>query len=326
MRLVFYRNKWAVEYYDGAERKRKSLGTRDRAEAEQKFALWRDIYERYRAGALGQVSDVLDGYQESLEGRPALARFKDIRKAYPKWLNELPVSSLTEAHCRQYSDLRAKAGRAQGTIWTELGYLRTALSWAEKRGLIDRSPPVWRPQKPRPKDRHLTRDEATRLIDSAVMPHVRLFIVLALSTAGRVGALVDLTWDRVDFANGVIRLDNPQKDSTAKGRATVPMTDRCRNALATAHKVSTTDHVIEWGGQPVKSIKKGFREACKRADLTGVTPHTLRHTAAVWMAEAEVPMEAIARYLGHTSTATTYRVYAKHSPSYLRKAASALEW
>jgi hypothetical protein len=37
------------------------------------------------------------------------------------------------------------------------------------------------------------------------------------------------------------------------------------------------------------------------------SPHVFRHTAAVWMAEADVPMEQIAQYLGHTSTRVTFR-------------------
>jgi hypothetical protein len=51
--------------------------------------------------------------------------------------------------------------------------------------------------------------------------------------------------------------------------------------------------------------------------------HTLlRHTAAVLMAENGVPMSEISQYLGHNSTETTERVYARYSPDYLRKAAA----
>jgi integrase len=50
----------------------------------------------------------------------------------------------------------------------------------------------------------------------------------------------------------------------------------------------------------------------------------MRHTAAVWMAEAGVPMPVIAQYLGHTDSRITERVYARFSPDYLRGAADAL--
>lgn len=43
------------------------------------------------------------------------------------------------------------------------------------------------------------------------------------------------------------------------------------------------------------------------------------------MAEAGIPMEEIAQYLGHANVEVTRKVYARYSPEYLRKAASALE-
>ncbi|WP_223814225.1 tyrosine-type recombinase/integrase [Roseicitreum antarcticum] len=87
-----------------------------------------------------------------------------------------------------------------------------------------------------------------------------------------------------------------------------------------------SDHVIEWGGKPVKSIKRGFASAVKNAKLSDVSPHVLRHTAAVRMAEAGRPMSEIAQYLGHTNTATTEKTYARYSPEHLRTAADSLEF
>jgi integrase len=119
---------------------------------------------------------------------------------------------------------------------------------------------------------------------------------------------------------------NPEgRTQTAKHRATVPMTGRVEAALKAAWEARTTDHVIEHGGAPVASIKKAFSAASQKAALH-VTPYTLRHSAAVWMAESGVPMEEIAAYLGHSDARTTFRHYARFSPDYLRKAATALDW
>ncbi|WP_407696212.1 tyrosine-type recombinase/integrase [Sphingobium sufflavum] len=54
--------------------------------------------------------------------------------------------------------------------------------------------------------------------------------------------------------------------------------------------------------------------------------HLLRHTAAIWMAEARTPMSEIASFLGHRDTTITARVYARYSPDYLAGAAQALTW
>lgn len=102
------------------------------------------------------------------------------------------------------------------------------------------------------------------------------------------------------------------------------MNETAASALEDARKGALTPHVIEWAGKRVQSVKKGVGAAGDRIGVK-VTPHVLRHTAAVWMAEAGIPMDEIAQYLGHSSPATTYRVYARFSPDYLQKAAKSLE-
>jgi integrase len=66
--------------------------------------------------------------------------------------------------------------------------------------------------------------------------------------------------------------------------------------------------------------------AARRAGLPHVSPHMLRHSAAVHMAEAGIPMSEIAQMLGHANSRITESTYARYSPTYLRKAASALEY
>ena len=87
------------------------------------------------------------------------------------------------------------------------------------------------PTKPASRTGHLSREEARRLIDAAHMPHIRLFLILALTTAGRAGAILDLTWDRVNLDKRTIDLRNPARGETNKGRAFVAMNDRAYEAL-----------------------------------------------------------------------------------------------
>lgn len=75
----------------------------------------------------------------------------------------------------------------------------------------------------------------------------------------------------------------------------------------------------------MKSIKKAIRKAAERSGVR-CSPHVFRHTAAVWMAQADVSMPKIAQFLGHTSTRVTERTYARYSPSFMKDAAAALEF
>jgi integrase len=92
---------------------------------------------------------------------------------------------------------------------------------------------------------------------------------------------------------------NPSEPNSKIG--IVDTRDRAYLALEEAARAALTDHVIEWDGKPVKSIKKAIRMAAKRSGISS-SPHVFRHTAGVWMAQADVPMQKISQFLGHTST------------------------
>ena len=67
-------------------------------------------------------------------------------------------------------------------------------------------------------------------------PHVGLFVVLVFATGARHTAVLDLTWDRIDFVRGTIQFDedlppDPMSKAWRKGRATVPMNRGARKAL-----------------------------------------------------------------------------------------------
>ncbi len=238
---------------------------------------------------------------------------------------DMAPSEITAENCRAYIAKRKKAGKQPGTYWTELNHLQIALNWAHKTRRIPHAVHIERPAKPPARDVRLTKQEARRLMECAKAPHVELAIALMLYTAARSGAVKELTWDRVNFETGFITLSTPDEFGRKKGRATVPMNADLRRRLEAAKKVAQSDHVIEWAGEPVKSLKRGFRRAAEDAGLEGVTPHTLRHTAASWMAQAGLPMTKIAAMLGHSDSRTTERIYARFTPGHLKEAADALD-
>lgn len=228
--------------------------------------------------------------------------------------------------CRKYIAKRKALGVSNGGIKTELDYLSTALRFGKKQKLYSgERPDITRPPAGRPRERWLTRDEAQKLVAGAQAFHIKLFILLSLSTAGRPSHILQLTWDRIDLQGRVCNLDDPNRDETRKGRARVPINDMALEALTVARQVAETQWVVEYNGGPILRVNKGVQEAARRARVKGVSPYVLRHTAGVWMAQAGVPMAEISQYMGHTTTAVTERVYARFHPDYLRRAGGALE-
>jgi integrase len=282
------------------------------------------------------IAVILGGY---LAAKKETARAYDTlevaAKPLQRHLGDLQPEHLTTERARFYhrrrqveghmvgpADKLRKKPTSDGTIIRELGVLRAALRWAKKeKWPIGELPYIEVLSQPPPLDRWLTRDEAERLLESATALHIQTFIALALHTAARSAALLELTWDRVDLVTGIINLGYGHRN---KRRGVVPINDALHPYLETARQAATSLYVVEYGGKPVASVKKAFKAAARRANIPDVSPHTLRHTSVTWMVMAGVPMPMIARYAA-MSLAMVEKRYGHHSPDWLRQAARALE-
>lgn len=314
-RLKLYRGTWYAVRREGGITRRASLRTKDRDVAARALKdLTIDV-----PGKL--IEQIVPAYitDKKEQGKRSWRSMQTAWRALKPTFGHLRPDQVTRLLCRSYAKARRKGGVNDGTIIKDLGVLKAALGWAKVAHLADFDMPLTPP----PRDRYLTRDEVELLAQAAETGHIELFVRLAWATAGRASAVLELTWDRVDFERGQIRLATGE--GGRKGRATVPMTDSLRKALLTAYSARTSDFVIEWGGKQVHSIAKGFRRATERAKLEDVSPHVLRHSAAVRMVEEGVDMYKVAQFLGHTDPRVTFRIYARFRPHHLADAAAALE-
>lgn len=320
-----FRGGFCVYWHAEGKRTRHQLKARTRAEAETEAI---DVYRREmfaKAEKGSTVASLWEAYCADLGDKPTATTMRYTGKAVLAHFGHYRPDQITTEMCRDYAATRDGKGISQGSVHTELGHLRSALAWAAKNRLIDAAPPIERPSKPTPKERYLTKDEVARLIEAASAPHIALAIHLLFGTAARVGAVLDLTWDRVDLDRRVINLRLPDA-RTRKGRAIVPINRGLLAALQTAKHGAVSDYVVEYAGSQVASIRKGFEGAVNRAKLSGVTLHTIRHSAAVAMVSAGVPIEKVAQYLGHSNPQITFSTYGRFSPGHLADAADVLDF
>lgn len=318
-RIKLYRGKfYAVWTNQHGQTERASLRTTDREEAERRLV---DFEREMTAPPGSTVGDYVKAYLDYKDGR-----IRDIVRLRGAWANAAPTfgalrpDQITPELCEEYANSRRAMGRSDGTVLKEINTIRQALNWNKVTGARFEAPSA-----PPPRDRYLTKLEARKLLDGCVQPHVRLYVLLALLTAARKSAILGLTWDRVDFDRERINL-TVVGEQNRKRRATVPINDQLMVELRAAYEARQTSYVVEYAGDRVLNIKKGFAGAARRAGLDELTPHDLRHTAAVWMAEDGVSMDEIAQFLGHSSPKTTFAVYARFSPTHLRKASKSLEF
>lgn len=317
--LVPHRGKFAVAIGRGKDRRRYSTGTDDPSLAR---VIAQQIWKKFNNPESDRLSDLWRTYLADRR-----ADRKDVSRQEYAWKHLGPFfgrrlgDDVSKESCREYAVLRKRFGAAPSTIQTELQYLRACLNLRYGRGHNR----VWLPSGSPPRDRYLTREELDQLLEHIATPHIRLFVILAITTGARMGAILELRWSQVDFKHRSVNFNAPWHEQSNKRRAEVPINARAFEALEEAARGALTEHVIEWDAKPVQSVKKAIRMAAVRSSVP-CSPHVFRHTAGVWMAQADVPMQKISQFLGHTSTRVTERTYARYSPSFMKDAAAALEF
>lgn len=138
-------------------------------------------------------------------------------------------------------------------------------------------------------------------------PRIYRFVMLALETASRKTALLELKRSQVDLQHGIIYLNPTGRQQTKKRRPQVKISSRLRPILEKTllHIPDKPDaYLLDHPG----CIRTAFENAVVRAGLghrddkgnciSDVTPHVLRHTKATWMAQSRVSMWEIASVLG----------------------------
>lgn len=269
------------------------------------------------------VSDVLDWYLATRGTEIADPARAGYAAAHLKeFYGALAAESVSLANQDLYAAHRRARGVKTETVRRELSVLSAALQRALAHDKITKASAILPLPAGAARDRWLTRDEAALLLRHLHRKkfgrHILLFTRLALYTGARTGAILDLTWDRVDFERAMISYPVPGRVETSKRAGVVPIEPNIVRALKAAHRRTNSDYVISWGGARCARVVRGFTRQARLAGFTDVTPHVLRHTFATWAAMNGKPLFLIGRAIGQSTMRTTER-YAKHQPEALRE-------
>lgn len=247
----------------------------------------------------------------------------------------ITVDGVQRTMAHKYAKDRQLAGMRRATIYHELNILKTGMKWAAAPGrrLIDETK-VWLPRRSEPRDSQLTWEEIFRVYaECQVWPHLKIFMLLDMTTAQRKTAILELEWSRVNFERRQIdfRKNRDQDDildtGGRKGRSIVDMGDLVFKELSEAKLFAQTPYIVEYRGERVMDVKKGLKAAFVRAGITKAFAgaHAIRKSIAGLLADAGEEMRKIQKLLGHHDIATTDRIYASHSRGYLMQAVGLLE-
>jgi integrase len=203
------------------------------------------------------------------------------------------------------------------------------------------------------------------LLAAAVGSRLYPLVYVAAATGCRRGELLGAKWKDLDIAEGVLHVRRsiqqyriPRKVGGravlgAKGKPIFdtivsekpPKSGKPRTVALTQGALKVLHaHRLAVAGVQVPSIDAyiftdsngaspwvphkvtdAFRELCRKATLTGVSFHSLRHTAATLLLSNGCDVKTLQEQLGHSVPATTLRLYVHTSVADQKRAVAALD-
>jgi len=220
--------------------------------------------------------------------------------------------------------------------------VRKMFNFAIQRGLIEQSPchRIPSPAKANRRARVLTASEiktlwagldSESLTDSKGVPvgvgrPLRLAIRVLLLTAQRRGELAKAEWKNLDLEKGIWVI--PSEDAKNAREHRVPLSVDVQQILRELRRITierdekraaAQDRTLPPRYEPIfvlpnptgdgpiraRAITRAYWCLCKALNLTGITVHDLRRSAATGLAEQKVPRLVIAKILNHTDKGVT---------------------
>jgi len=157
-------------------------------------------------------------------------------------------------------------------------------------------------------ERFLSTEELGRLGDALrsyeLSPYAVAAIKLLVFTGARLGEVLALRWDRINFERGEVRLEDSKT-----GAKTLHLPPPALEVLSELPRTEGNPYVIVGAkaGSPLVNLEKPWRVIRKMAGLDDVRLHDLRHAFASVAASSGMGLPIIGKMLGHSQAATTAR-------------------
>ncbi len=290
-----------------------------------------DAFARHLGAVRGQSEHTQRAYLGDLRQLMAFVHERGIDD-----LSDLRLSDL-----RSWLAHQSESGAARSTIARRAASARAFLRWATRTGVIavDPSLRLVAPQRQKTLPGVLRQDEVTALLDVAAVAaddedalHLRDRAMLELLYASgiRVGELVSLDIDDVDFGSNVVRvMGKGAKERTVPfgGPAATALQEwlqRGRGQVMTSGTGPTrSGPALFLGRRGGRVDPRQVRTAVHRLlehvpGAPDMGPHGLRHSAATHLLEGGADLRAVQEMLGHASLATT-QLYTHVSVERLRR-------
>jgi integrase len=238
---------------------------------------------------------------------------------------DLRVRKLTTEMIARY-EARRSAEVSAFTVCNELGCLRHVLNLGKRWGDLDTVPVITLPKKPKGRERFLSRDEITRLLeacDASANPYLGAMVRIAINTGMRRGELLTLRWEQVNLSTSTITL---YRTKSGEPRA-VPINAAVYDALVALVPAQARRQGPVFpreDGGTWRDVRRPFLAALESAGIDGFRWHDLRHTCASWLVMQGRTLRDVQEVLGHGDLRMSMK-YAHLSAAHKRAAVDALD-
>ena len=262
------RSAWYRTWYDEQARqtRRHSLETDDLEAAKIALADWVAAHGAITGHATDDISvgTVLLRYytqhaQHLRSGQQAYYAVAILDTAF----GDLLPREISLERQRRFIDDQRNANRSDGYIRRLLAILKAALNRAVREGDIPSSPYIMLLPESEPRDRIATPAEVAQLLTAARSEHLQRYLLLAIGTAARPEAILELTPAQCDLVDRFIQLNPRGRRQNKKRRPTVPMAAFLMPLLDDA--IDDDETLVQYNGHPLKSIRTPWRRMIVRA-------------------------------------------------------------
>lgn len=256
-----------------------------------------------RGEALGkdtvQLNTLIERYQVSVS--PSKKGYKQEIPRLRAWLkhplSKRDASSIKPVDIATYRDQRIKAGKSSSTVRIELSLLSSVFKHAKHEwGYTNLANPVADVKRPTPskgRDRRLEGEELAALLNETNGTYMAPLILLAIETAMRAGEIASLKWENINLTKRIAVLP----DTKNGDKRIVPLSSNAIKILSTLNKEGFNVFQL----QSSYVITDAFRRATKKAGISGLRFHDLRHEAVSRLFEKRLNVMEVASISGHRS-------------------------